>query len=218
MKKALIAFLYILGFMAAWAVVLLISILSLQQRGDEGLLLWFSLGVFAAILITFFPFFNYTLKKVFSFEGQGEPLPLGQLRKELLALNDFDVPVIIEERKNKLVATWKYVDAKWWEIFAKAGLTKIYELHMKFYDSRKEVVLIDVLKNVSWDVGTGKANLTGEFFRGVDFEVSIGKQWGIKENFTLGKIYDYKFNPSEIKNPVLNTLLRNGWKVSMGMW
>jgi hypothetical protein len=46
----------------------------------------------------------------------------------------------------------------------------------------------------------------------------VGKQWGIKENFALGKVYDYKFVPTEIKLPVLNTILRSGWDVSYGLW
>ena len=33
-----------------------------------------------------------------------------------------------------------------------------------------------------------------------------------------GKIYDYRFVPSEIKLPILNSILRSGWKVRYGMW
>ena len=46
----------------------------------------------------------------------------------------------------------------------------------------------------------------------------VGKQWGIKRNFEVGKIYDYKFVPSEIKLPILNSILRSGWDVRYGMW
>ena len=44
------------------------------------------------------------------------------------------------------------------------------------------------------------------------------QEWGIKENFELGSIYDYQFSPQEIKNPVMNSILRNGWAVRFGMW
>ncbi len=218
MKRVFLAFLYLTGFMTAWAAVLLAGILALKASGSNGGMLWFILGSFAAILLTFLPFFNYALKRVFLFRGEGEPLPLGQLKEELLALNEFDAPIVMELRKEKLVTTWRYADAKWWEILSKAGLDKVYELHVKFDESRHEALLVDVMKNVSWDAGPCKANLSGGFFRGINFEVSIGKQWGIRENFEVGKILDYRFSPEEIKNPVLNTLLRHGWDVRMGMW
>ncbi len=31
-------------------------------------------------------------------------------------------------------------------------------------------------------------------------------------------IYSYEFSPQEIKNPVMNSILRNGWAVRFGMW
>ena len=33
-----------------------------------------------------------------------------------------------------------------------------------------------------------------------------------------GKICDYRFVPSEIKLPILNSILRSGWDVRYGMW
>ena len=34
----------------------------------------------------------------------------------------------------------------------------------------------------------------------------------------LGKIYDCRFVPSEIKLPILNSILGSGWDVRSGMW
>jgi len=101
---------------------------------------------------------------------------------------------------------------------ARAGLKKIYELHIKFNDAKKEATLIDVHKSVSWRAGPSEVQVYGGFSRGTSFAYEIGKQWGIKENFELGSIYDYQFSPQEIKNPVMNSILRNGWAVRFGMW
>lgn len=151
------------------------------------------------------------------------------LKLEIMDINKYDVPVMVEERKprsgrsgNKvfkshLVLTWRYVDSKWWEILAKAGLQKTYELHVKLNEKKKKATLIDVTKTISWSAGPTKANISWAGFRGIIFALEIGKQWGIKENFTLGKIHDYRFNPSEIKTPVMNTILRRGWDVEFGL-
>jgi len=50
------------------------------------------------------------------------------------------------------------------------------------------------------------------------FQIEVGKSWGITENFGLGKIYDYKFSPSEIKNPVMNEILKSGWDVVFAIY
>ena len=133
-------------------------------------------------------------------------------------MNEWDAPVIIKEDDDKLIATWNYVDAKWWQLFAKAGLQKVYELQMKFDEEDKVVTLIDINKSVDWRAGPDSVRVRGSFFRGIATQYEIGKQWGIKENFSLGKIYDYKFSNQEIKNPVMNTILRSGWDVRFGFW
>lgn len=218
LKKILWAFLYILFFMSAWGVALFIVIKLSEALGREDMLLWILLLGTAIIFLSFIPFFNFTLKKVFYYQGEGEPVSIDCLKNILKDINHLDAPVMAEEKGKKIVVTWRYVDAKCWEILAKAGLTKIYELHIKFSDHKKEVILVDVVKNVSWSLGPKKIKATGGFFRGVNFEISFGKQWGIKENFKIGQIYDYNFNPLEIKNPILNDILRHGWSVRFAMW
>jgi hypothetical protein len=164
------------------------------------------------------PYLDWVTKRVFRFPGEGDPVSGAELRAAILAINQFDVPVVVEERKDRLVATWKYVEVRWWKFLAKAGLAKSYELHMKLDDAQHLVTLIDVTKSVSWGAGPTEVHLRGGFFRGVIWAYEIGKGWGIKDNFQLGKIYDYTFVPQEIKMPIMNSILRRGWDVRFGMW
>jgi uncharacterized membrane protein YhaH (DUF805 family) len=215
-KRFLAVFGLIMLFMAVLAVILLAVILI---AGDnEGTILVAVLVIFVIGIGAFFPFLDWTVKRVFRFSGEGSPAPEAELRARIQALNQFDAPVMVEERKDRLVATWKYVDAQWWELLAKAGLTKIYELHMKFDVPSHTVTLIDITKSVSWRAGPREVRLRGGFFRGVILAYEIGKAWGIQRNFQPGKIYDYRFVPQEIKNPILNTILRAGWDVRFGIW
>lgn len=215
-KRFFSVFGLILLYMVAWVAPLLLIIL---VGGDNDAFI--AVGVLVAmvfIVVGFIPYLDFIAKKVFSFPGEGEPIPLEGLRAEIKDINQFDAPVMVQGSKGKLVVTWKYVDAQWWELLAKSGLEKIYELHIKFDEGKKEVTLIDVNKSVSWRAGPAQVKVRGGFFRGINFSVEIGKRWGIKENFALGKVYDYKFTPQEIKAPVMNTILRNGWDVRFGMW
>jgi hypothetical protein len=215
-KRFLAAFGWMLLYMAILAVVLFLAILI--GGNDDVFILVTVLVVLVIATLGMIPFLDWVAKRAFHFRAEGEPLPEEALRAQIRSINDYDVPVMVEERKNHLVATWKYVDATWWELLAKAGLTKVYELHMQFDETKHLVTLIDVSKSVAWRAGPTEVRLRGGFFRGVMLAYEVGKQWGIRENFQLGKIYDYKFQPQEIKNPIMNSILRGGWDVRFGIW
>jgi hypothetical protein len=205
-------FLYILLWFAGLAGIIAAT------GGDEEVGLIVALGTLIIFPITLIPFMQFVAKRVFRFKGEGSPISEDTLRSLILNINDLDAPVMIQEKNGRLIATWKYVDAKWWQLFAKAGLEQVYELHMKINADKKTVTMIDINKSVSWKAGPTQVRIRGGFFRGISTTYSIGKQWGIKENFELGKIYDYKFSSNEIKYPIMNTILRNGWDVRFGLW
>ncbi|MFO7540721.1 MAG: hypothetical protein R6X32_22000, partial [Chloroflexota bacterium] len=217
LSKFLTVFVYILLFMGIWALLLLP--VALAADGENG-------GCFVALLllmvvlifVSFVPFLNIAIRRSFRFPGEGMPVSKSELRQVLLNINQFDVPVTAEERGDTIVFTWRYVDAKWWEILAKAGLKSVYECHVKLNDKKKTATLIDITRSVSWRAGPSGVELGWSGFRGVELGYEIGKAYGLKENFELGKIYDYQFSPQEIKNPVMNTILRHGWEVRFGMW
>ncbi len=216
MNKFFIVFLAIFLYIVLWFGV--VAGVIAATGGDEEVGLVVALGTLVIFPITLIPFMQFIAKRVYRFKGEGSPVSESALRDVIQHINTLDAPVAIEERNDRLVATWKYVDAKWWEIFAKAGLEQVYELHMKLDETKKTVTMIDIHKSVSWQAGPSEVRLRGGFFRGISTTYEIGKQWGIKENFELGKIYDFKFSSSEIKYPIMNTILRNGWDVRFGLW
>ena len=213
-------FLIALGLILLYMVVLaLILFLAITIAGDDTTALM--IVILAGLVVSFgafVPYLNWAIKRAFTFQGEGQPVSLRELRAQIQGINQFDAPVMVEERKGKLVATWNYVDARWLELFAKAGLTKTYELQIKFDEARHRVTMVDRTKEAAWRAGVGGASVGGSTSQGVVMAYEVGKQWGIKENFELGKIYDYRFVPSEIKLPILNSILRSGWDVQYGMW
>jgi hypothetical protein len=216
-KRFLAAFMLVLVYLALWAAFLYGVILLAQE--DEGLLLTAILATMAFLILAFVPYLDQVVKRVFRFRGQGPPVSAGALRRQILSVNRLrNVPVMAEERLYDVVLTWRYVDARWWEILAKAGLRRIYELHVKLDEERRLATLIDVHKSVKWRAGPTQVHVGGGFGRGVILAYEIGEGWGIQENWQPGQVYEFKFEPAEIKNPVMNTLLRNGWDVRFGIW
>jgi hypothetical protein len=67
-------------------------------------------------------------------------------------------------------------------------------------------------------VGVNEVQFGGSASRGIVSGWERGIAWGIQENFAPGRLYDYTFTPAIVKNPVINTLLHNGWDVRFAIF
>ena len=136
------------------------------------------------------------------------------VRAGILAVNRPTAPFIIRDgapEKVDLVAEWKIVDAKWYEIFAKAGLQKVFKILMKLDDQAKEVRAVDQEWSVEWRAGIPNLALSAEAFRGQKVEMSFGTAYAFKETLEYGKVYEYKFATKEIKTPLQEAVNNSGW-------
>ena len=70
-------------------------------------------------------------------------LSASDVHERLLTLNRETAPYQIIDGAAEnvdLIAEWKIVDAKWHELFAKANLTKVFRIYMKFDPAKLEIV------------------------------------------------------------------------------
>lgn len=140
--------------------------------------------------------------------------PVATLREALLGLNRVSAPYVVRDGAPEgcdLVAEWRIVEAKWYELFAKAGLTKVFKILMKFDEPKGEVRAVDQEWTVEWRAGVPSLSLSAEAFRGQKVEMSFGTAFAFKETLEYGKVYEYRFKTSEIKDPLQDVAARNGW-------
>ncbi|MFL5698274.1 MAG: hypothetical protein ACJ797_14385 [Ktedonobacteraceae bacterium] len=214
-----IAFLKVILFMVVWAVVLLAAIYIPPGIGlSDNVVTVLILILTPLIFISFLPYLNYVAKSVFFSKGEGQAISQAQLQRRLEEMNTFDAPVMVQRKRRGYLFTWRYVDARWWEAFQQAGLTEMYELHVKLNERQHRATLTEVTRSVNWGVGVDGVHLGWSGFRGVVGGWERGVAWGIRENFAPGKLYDYTFTPSLVKNPVINTILRSGWDVRFAIF
>lgn len=213
-KRFILATVALLLYMAAWIYPLLYVV---KHFGEDKLEVIVLVG-FSVIAGLMLPFMDWCAKHIFYFKGEGATVSEDDLRKEILSINYHDLPVVVKEKGTKLIVTWKYLDAKWWEIMSKQGMKQAFSVTLRFDDKHKRVTMLDTASSVSWGVGVNEARVGFSLFRGIYLNYEIGKAWGVRENFTVGKLYDYKFNSSEIHNPLMNTILRSGWDVRFGLF
>ena len=140
--------------------------------------------------------------------------PKAALREALLGLNRDCAPWQVRDGEPEgvdLVAEWKIVDARWYEIFAKASLTKVFKVLMKFDEEKGEVRSVDQEWTVEWRAGVPTLKLSAEAFRGQKVEMSFGTAYAFKEDLEFGQVYEYRFKTAEIKAPLQEAAAKAGW-------
>ena len=167
--------------------------------------------------IFFLPALAIIIKRVWFFEGNGEPVSLEHLKKILMEINDFGAPVYIKTKRNKLKASWKHQEQSWCELFENTDMKNIYELWLAFDKNTRTVIMTDKYRSADWKLSPIKVT-TGWFaYPKPYFNIAIGNEWGI-DNYVNSAPEDYNFVPKEIKSPILNTILKNGWNVRFSLF
>ncbi len=142
------------------------------------------------------------------------PKSEGDVRAAIMAVNRDTAPFTVRDGSDEdvdFVAEWRIVDAQWYEIFAKAGLEKVFKVKMRLDPENHEVRAVDEDYTVEWRAGVPKLTLSVEGFRGQKKEISFGQAFGYSETTGLGTVYKYKFVSAEIKDPLQEAVTGAGW-------
>lgn len=141
-------------------------------------------------------------------------LSVEEVRQRLLELNRETAPYQIRDGSAEgvdLIAEWKIVDAKWYEIFAKANLTKVFRIYMKFGEAKHEVRAKDDEYTVEWRAGVPSLSVAASKFSGQKTSIEFGTAYAFTEELKPGQVYKYRFNTNEIKKPIQEVVTACGW-------
>lgn len=148
------------------------------------------------------------------------PVDAPTLRQRLLSVNALDVPFTIAadpDDASRLVATWRYADAKWVDLARARGLRRTYRMILALDESSHTVRPIDQTSQYDWSAGAGGADLRWETERGIIFfQQDMGRVFGLQLDsqgrFTPALSYTYRFDVREIKTPLINAVTHAGWR------
>ena len=141
-------------------------------------------------------------------------LDVRALREQLLAVNRDTAPFIVRDGAPEgvdMVAEWRIVDARWYEIFAKAGIQRVFKVLMKFDAAKGEVRAVDQAWEVEWRAGVPVLSAQAEGFRGQSWEKSFEAVYAFREDLSWGEVYSYRFDTDEIKKPLVAATQKAGW-------
>jgi hypothetical protein len=137
-----------------------------------------------------------------------------EVRQRLLTLNRDTAPYQIIDgapQNVDLIAEWKIVDAQWYELFAKANLTKVFRIYMKFDAAKHEVRAKDEEFTVSWRAGVPSLSVSASKFQGQTTSIEFGAAYAFTEELAPGQVYKYRFSTNEIKKPIQEAVAACGW-------
>lgn len=142
------------------------------------------------------------------------PKSAAEVRSALLAVNRPTAPFVVRDGRTEgvhLVGEWKIVDASWYEVFAKAGLKKMFQVLMGLDESNHEVRALDTQHTVEWEAGAPSLSYSAEWGRGPVKEYSAGRAYAFTETGEYGEVYNYKFVSGELKRPLQEAVTGAGW-------
>lgn len=142
-----------------------------------------------------------------------------ELRRRLLALNADGLSYEVRPGQDTdLVVEWKIADARWFAFFAKERLQKTYRAFLVLDPLRTSVRYCEEMVRVAWVAGSDgvacpRLSYQSEFFRGrVLFQKSWGVQYGVREDMSVGKVYEYSFDVRTVRDPIRQTVEASGWE------
>lgn len=141
-------------------------------------------------------------------------LSASDVRERLLTLNRETAPYQIIDGASQnvdLIAEWKIVDAKWYELFAKASINKVFRIYMKFDETKHQVRGKDEEFTVEWRAGVPSLSIAASKFQGQMASVEFGAAYAFTEELKPGVVYNYRFSTNEIKKPIQVAVAACGW-------
>jgi hypothetical protein len=150
---------------------------------------------------------------------EGTPqLGVDEVRSRLLAIAHDQVPFTVEAggggKEGDVVVQWRIVDAAWYEIFAKAKLEKVHRILIVLDEGEHEARVLEEAWEVSWTAGLPTLSASAEKFQGRTMGTkSFGTAYGWKgvDPLDYGKVYEYRFDVSEMKDPLSTVVTQSGW-------
>ena len=143
------------------------------------------------------------------------PLSKEELLAKLISLNNEELPFKVEKGGEiDLLAQWKIVDASWYEIFARANLEKVHKIWLSLDENERTARVLEESYSVSWRAGVPAFSLEMEKFQGRTIgskSFGIGYAFKGPDPLSFGKVYQYRFDVSEMKRPIVEIVTGSGW-------
>lgn len=189
--------------------------------GSAGILWWILAGIAAYVVLLVVVWLRLaTWAASIDPESGAVPVAEAELRRRILAINDMDSPLRVEEgrRAGELVVTWNYADAHWIGLLQAGGVRRLARMRLLFDERSRSVRSQDQTVSVDWEaLAAGRASFAASGFRGIVF-TSYDRGVGYGHLFREGRLvfdktHDFRFSMNELRAPVVELITKSGWRL-----
>ncbi len=174
----------------------------------RSLFLWIIL-----VLLSLPPVLSLLIRKIWFFSGRNVIAEEEKLRAALTAVNNLSSPLVVREKRGKtLIVTWRATDPRWCERMAVHHRGRLYELRLRIRSATHTVIMRDRFRRVDFDLCPIRVNTGRIPWPGLVLRVRTGQDRGMAR-LRETPPSAYRFRPTEIKTPILNLVLDQGWSV-----
>ena len=144
------------------------------------------------------------------------PASRADLEKRLLALEALDAPIAVAAEANgRIVVTWKVADEKWRSLITAGGIRRSYIIQIQIDESARRVRATLTARGFSWSTRGFLPALQAFWSREIaGYRREAGVAYGVDysdDGWRIDTHYAYRFNASEITQPVIKAIVDNGW-------
>ena len=147
------------------------------------------------------------------------PVARDELRRRLLSIEAVDVPFTVREESpgGRLIATWRFADAKWIDLARARGMRATHRIVLELDAATRSVRAQDQFSAVDWsagaDGGSGEwGSGRGIIFFQVQHERVFGLQLDEQGRFRPELSHAWRFDLQEMKAPLIAATVRSGWE------
>ena len=147
-------------------------------------------------------------------EGKSGVIPISKssLNNRLLKLNNNNAFNVKKAADTDLYIEWNIIDSKWIEILGESWKKKFYKAWVLLDESKNTIRYNELILEKELSLGPTRAYGEVSYFRGVQlWRKERAVMFGIRKDYTIGEIYNYKFAPSDIKDVIRQIANENGW-------
>jgi hypothetical protein len=206
---------------------ILIQILVLPQFDiffDSAFIKDFGIGILIFISVLYLIFI--TLLAEWAAKYRAIPnrtvIDLSTLKQGLLSFGESTMPIEIEQvGEDKIKVRWKYADQRFVHLFGAGVIKGGYNLLLKFSPRNHTVYASETMTKLKVSAEgfiTSSITANYSFFKGISlftFNYASGYGFCFKDgNIQFDQMYQYSFNPDELKGPLVTYIINNGWNYS----
>jgi hypothetical protein len=154
-----------------------------------------------------------------------QPASAIELRQRLLALDSINLPLRVaeEDEARRLVATWRFADARWLDLARARRLRYVARVVMELDPDDSVVRVTEQTTRFDASAGVGGASLEWHTQRGVTFfQVERGRVFGLQFDASgrpqRSPTYEWRFDSREMKAPLIDIVTRAGWHWRTTPW